>query len=447
MTRQAMTTDLYQLSMAAAYVAGGVPRRASFELFIRKMPKRRGYLIAAGLEQALEYLSSLRFDADDIDFLRSLPMFQGAPADFFEELARLRFTGNVSAAPEGTLIFANEPLLRVEAPIMEAQLAETYLLSTVLFQTMIASKAARVAGAASGRPVVDFGTRRAHGPQAGVLAARAAHIGGCVGTSNVEAGRRFNIPVFGTMAHSFVLASRSEKEAFEQFMRVFPDNASLLVDTYNIREGVQNALSMGHGVKSVRIDSGDLQHESRSVREQLNAARRPDIKIIASGDLNECRIHELIQNEAPIDIFGVGTELTTSRDEPSLSGVYKLISYERDGRTVPAAKTSAGKRTYPYPKQVYRQSGSDGMFMRDVIALVDEKHKGEPLLEKVMVNGERIHPPPPLESARNRAAEQLERLPRRYKCLQNAPEYPALFSKKLEKARRKVESARLNGSD
>lgn len=442
-----MTTDLYQLSMAAAYVAGGVPRRASFELFIRKMPKRRGYLIAAGLEQALEYLSALRFDADDIDFLRSLPMFQGAPAGFFEELARLRFTGNVSAAPEGTLIFANEPLLRVEAPIMEAQLAETYLLSTILFQTMIASKAARVAGAASGCPVVDFGTRRAHGPQAGVLAARAAHIGGCVGTSNVEAGRRFGVPVFGTMAHSFVLASRSEKEAFERFMRVFPDNASLLVDTYNIREGVQNALSMGHGVKSVRIDSGDLQHESRRVREQLSAARRPDIKIIASGDLNEYRIQKLIQNEAPIDIFGVGTELTTSRDEPSLSGVYKLISYERDGRTVPVAKTSAGKRTCPYPKQVFRQSGSDGMFMRDVIGLVDEKHKGEPLLEKVMENGERIQPPPPLESARSRAAEQLERLPRRYKRLQNAPEYPALFSKKLEKARRKAESARLNGSD
>lgn len=442
-----MTTDLYQLTMAAAYVAGGVEQRAFFELFVRKMPTNRGYLIAAGLEQALEYLSALRFDADDLDFLRSLPMFQDAPAGFFEELAGLRFTGNVSAPPEGTVIFANEPLLRVEASIIEAQLAETYLLSTMLFQTMIASKAARVVDAASGRPVVDFGTRRAHGPEAGVLAARAAYLGGCAGTSNVEAGRRFGVPVFGTMAHSFILASGSEKEAFERFMRAFPDNASLLVDTYNIRAGVEMALNMGDGVKSVRIDSGDLARESRSVRKQLNGAGRDDIQIIASGDLNECRIQKLIQNDAPIDIFGVGTEMTTSRDEPSLSGVYKLISYERGGKIVPAAKTSAGKRTYPYPKQVFRQSGPDGFFMRDIIALHDETHEGEPLLEKVMEKGERIHTPPPLKSARNRAAEQLERLPCRYKCLQNAAEYPARFSPKAEKARKKAASARLNGFD
>ncbi len=447
MTRQALTTDLYQLSMAAAYVAGNVHQRASFELFVRKMPKNRGYLIAAGLEQALEYLSALRFDADDLDFLRSLSMFQNAPAGFFETLARLRFTGNVSAPPEGTVIFANEPLLRVEAPIIEAQLAETYLLSTVLFQTMIASKAARVVDAASGRPVVDFGTRRAHGPEAGVLAARAAYLGGCAGTSNVEAGRRFGIPVFGTMAHSFILASRSEKEAFERFMDAFPDNASLLVDTYNIREGVETALKMGDGVKSVRIDSGNLEHESRSVRKQLDDAGRDNIQIIASGDLNEYLIQTLLKKGAPIDIFGVGTEMTTSRDEPSLSGVYKLTSYERGGKIIPAAKTSAGKRTYPYPKQVFRQSGSDGRFMKDIIALHDETHEGEPLLEKVMENGERMRPPPTIESARNRAAEQLESLPPRYKRLQNAPEYPARFSKEAEKARIKAASARLNGFD
>lgn len=441
MTRQAMTTDLYQFSMAAAYVDAGI-QRASFELFIRKMPARRGYLIAAGLEQALEYLSALRFDADDIDYLRSLPMFQNSPPGFFEKLSRLRFTGDAYAVPEGTAVFPNEPILRIDAPIIEAQIAETYLLSTMLFQTMIASKASRVKSAAASRPVVDFGTRRAHGPQAGVLAARAAYIGGAVGTSNVYAGKRFGVPIFGTMSHSFILANGSEKEAFERFMRVFPKNASLLVDTYNIREGVQNALAMGRGVTSVRIDSGDLLDESRSVRNQLNAAGRPGIKIIASGDLNEYRIQKLIQNDAPIDLFGVGTEMTTSSDAPSLSGVYKLTSYEKDGQTIPAAKTSAGKRTYPYPKQVYRQSGSDGRFMRDIIAPLGEKHAGEPLLEKVMENGKRVDSPP-LESARRRAAEQLERLPSAYKRLRNAAEYPALYSKTLKKAA----SVRRNGFD
>ena len=440
---RALMTDLYQISMAAAYFESGQKRRGIFELFIRTLPKNRGCLIAAGLEQALEYLETLRFETDEIRYLRQLPNFQDVPDRFFQFLARLRFTGNVRAVPEGTAVFANEPLLSVNAPIIEAQIAETYLLSAVLFQTMVASKAARIVDAAQNRPVADFGTRRAHGPEAGALAARAAYIGGCAGTSNVYAGKTYGVPVFGTMAHSFVLASRSERRAFESFLRAFPNNASLLVDTYDIRKGIENALRMGPSVRSVRIDSGDLERESRNARRQLDENGRPDIQIIASGDLNEYRVQRLVQNGAPIDIFGVGTDMVVSRDAPALPGVYKLAAYEEEnGRRIPTAKSSAGKETYPHPKQVFRQSGPGGVFAGDLIARQDETHDGEPLLIPVMKDGRRIAPAESLEAARNRAESQRERLPERIKRLENPDEYAVRFSKTLQEERRKTESAR-----
>ncbi len=367
-----MIADLYQLTMAAAYFENGLTQSATFELFVRALPPRRDFLVVAGLEQALDYLDGLRFTADEIGFLRGQPVFKNVSREFFAFLRDLRFTGEVSAMPEGTVAFANEPLLRVTAPIIEAQLVETALLSIINHQTMIASKAARVVAAARGRPVIEFGTRRAHGPEAGMLGARAAYIGGCAGTSNVEAGRRFGIPVFGTMAHSFVMSFDREEDAFRSFLRAFPDTATILVDTYDTIAAVK-MLSKLKPVPAVRLDSGDLVSLSRQVRKILDNAGMTTTKIFTSGDLDEERIAELLDAGAPIDAFGVGTQLSTSYDAPALGGVYKLVSTGAGGRL----KLSADKATYPLPKQVWRRAGGD------LIAAADETPPGndwQPLL-------------------------------------------------------------------
>src|SRR5712692_9713257 len=326
-----LTTDLYELTMAAAYFENGLRNRAIFELFIRKLPRHRSYLIVAGLEQALDYLSTLRFTADQIDYLREHPSFKNVSREFFDYLGEFRFTGDVWAMPEGTAAFAMEPLLRVSAPIIEAQVVETFLLSTVNFQTMIASKAARVVTAARGRSVVEFGTRRAHGTEAGLFAARAAYIGGCIGTSNVEAGHLFGIPTFGTLAHSFVMSFKEEDEAFRAFLKVFPETATILVDTYDTIAAMKRLASdFAPSIPAVRLDSGDLCELSKEVRGILDHAGMTNTKIFASGDLNEYKIADLISRGAQIDSFGVGTELATSHDAPSLGGVYKLAGLEAD---------------------------------------------------------------------------------------------------------------------
>ena len=335
-----LATDLYQLTMAAAYHANGRNEQASFELFARQLPRERSYLIVAGLEQALDYLRRLSFSSDEIEYLRGLPAFDRVSPKFFDYLRDFRFSGDVWAMPEGTVAFAGEPLLRVTAPLIEAQIVETYLLATINFQTLIATKASRIVEAAQGRGIIEFGARRAHGFGAAIYAARAAVIGGCIGTSNVEAGRMFDIPEYGTAAHSFTMAFEREIDAFRAYFKVFPDSSTLLLDTYDTINAARLATEFGPELRGVRLDSGDLIELSKQVRAILDEAGMRQTKILASGDLNEFKIAEMIAAGAPIDVFGVGTDLSTSRDAPALGGVYKLVEVEVDGRVEPKIKLS-----------------------------------------------------------------------------------------------------------
>lgn len=434
----ALLTDLYELTMAAAYFDHGVPGQAAFEMLIRDLPPSRSYLVCAGLEQLVSHLESLRFTSAQIDYLRSQPVFGHVSEEFWSYLSAFRFTGSVAAMPEGTVAFAGEPLVSVRAPIIEAQIIETFLLTTLNYQTLVATKAARVVGAATSdgreRAVVDFGSRRAHGPQAGVLAARAAYLGGCVATSNVEAGLRFGLPISGTQAHSFVMAFETEEEAFRAFYESFPDTCILLVDTYDVLQGVVKAARVAPGLRGVRIDSGDIAALSRQVREALGREGLGDAMIVASGDLDEWKIEELLHSGADVDAFGVGTALATSSDAPALGGVYKLVAVKRDGTWEPKIKLSSGKVTCPGLKQVYRalEPGTGG-FAHDILAAVDEPAPpgAVPLLESVMEGGCRLAPPCKLEDVRARAARQLASLPERFKRLREPECYPVQVSREL----------------
>ncbi len=427
----ALNTDLYELTMAAAYFDSGVRPTATFELFARRLPPNRSFLLTAGLDQALEYLQNLRFTPEQISYLIKQPVFKGVSDDFFNYLEQFRFTGEVWAMPEGTVAFPNEPILRVTAPIIEAQIVETYLLSQICFQTLVATKAARITQAAQGRSVVEFGTRRAHGPESGVLAARAAYIGGCMGTSNVEAGMRFGIPVFGTLAHSFIMAFPDEAESFLEFERIFPEHSTLLVDTYDTLAAIDRIVASGLRPKGVRIDSGDLAEVAREVRKRLDAGGLQDTTIFASGDLNEYSIAELVSKSAPIDAFGVGTELATSYDAPALSGVYKLVELEDAGEHTYAIKLSGHKDTFPGAKQVYRFT-RDGQFDHDLIACQGEDRVAAvPLQVCVMRNGKRLTAPPSLPDVQRYAKEQLSRLPERFRRLKDPDTYAVEFSAEL----------------
>src|SRR5271169_6449004 len=327
-----LLTDLYQLTMAAGYFeAGKAADRATFELFVRRLPGNRNFILAAGLQQAVDYLLNLRFTAEEIAYLRTLPQFAHTGSGFFDMLAELRFTGDLFAVAEGTPLFPGEPFLTLRASLVEAQLPETYLLAMIGFQSMIATKAARVVKAALGRSVVEFGTRRAHSPEAGVYAGRASFIGGCGGTSNTEAGMRFGIPVFGTAAHSWVMSFPHESIAFEQLQKLLGKNTVYLIDSYDTLEGARRAASLGRPLWGVRLDSGNLVELAPAVRKILDDAGLRDAKIMATGDLNEYKIHELVAARAPIDSFGVGTDLSTSADAPSLGVVYKMVELEDSG--------------------------------------------------------------------------------------------------------------------
>lgn len=376
---RALNTDLYQLTMAAGYFAANKQDElATFEFFVRRMPENREYLIAAGLEQAIEYLHGLSFDESDIAYLQSLRQFSRCANAFWDYLRALRFTGELWAMPEGTAFFPNEPILTIKAPIIQAQLVETFLLATVGFQSMIASKAARLVALAQGKPVVEFGTRRAHSPRAGVLAGRAAYIGGCAGTSNVEAGKRFGIPVYGTCAHSWVLSFEDEREAFERMQQLLGEGTVQLIDTYDTVEGAHKVAALGQPLLGVRLDSGDTVALARAVRKVLDAAQLQDARIMVTGDLDEHRIREILNASAPVDSFGVGTHLAVSADAPSLNAVYKLVEHEVNGVKRYPAKLSPGKATIGGAKQVYRLPEID------LIARMDEQPpaQGVPLLQR-----------------------------------------------------------------
>ncbi len=435
----ALLVDLYELTMSASYLARGIDDESVFELFPRRLPPRRDWLLAAGLGPTLELLRRLRFGKRELEYLRSLEMFDGA---FLDYLAAFRFTGDVEAVPEGTIAFANEPLLRVTAPLIEAQLVETVLLNQINFQTMIATKAARVVLAAgggepgAGERVVDFSPRRDHGTDAAMKVARSSAVAGCGGTSNVAAAMRYGLRPVGTMAHSYVLAFDTEDEAFRCFIESFPTGTVLLVDTYETLQGVRSAIAAARdaGVRldGIRLDSGDLLALSREARRLLDDAGLKDTRITASGDLDEARIADLVAAGAPIDLWGVGTDLGTSRDSPVVNGVYKLVARRRGAEWHGVWKRSADKATVPGPKQVFRSHAGDAM-RGDVIAAADEELEGEPLLRPVMRGGEVIGAES-LAQIRERTAVQLAALPeelRRHSSDQAERPYPVRYSDRL----------------
>ncbi|CAI8947159.1 nicotinate phosphoribosyltransferase [Methylocaldum szegediense] len=440
----ALLTDLYQLTMLQAYHREGMSDTASFELFVRKIPPTRNFLVAAGLDQLIEFLESFRFSDEECEWLGTLGYFS---QDFIDYLSKLRFTGDVHAIPEGTIFFQNEPIVRVTAPISEAQIIETRLINIIQLQTMIASKAIRSVLAAPGKLLVDFGLRRAHGAEAGLMAARAAYLAGFDGTSNVLAGKLFGIPTYGTMAHSYVMAHDDEADAFERFAESLPGNVVLLIDTYDTLEAARKVVALAPrlaakniAIKGVRLDSGDLTELAKGVRTILDDGGLTQCTIFVSGDLDEHELSRVLKAGAPIDGFGVGTRLTTSRDMPYLNCAYKLQEYA--GR--PRRKRSKGKESWPARKQVYRRYDDDGRMLHDIIAIEDEPGlEGEPLLRQVMAGGKRVGARETLADMRARLREQLQRLPVELAALDKSSTYPVLISDGLQRMVQHMESVGL----
>lgn len=435
----ALLTDLYELTMLQAYGSRGLARTAVFEFFVRRLPSSRNFLVAAGLEQALDFLERLRFAPDELAWIAECGRFRPGFADYLE---RLRFTGDVHAMPEGTVFFPDEPILRVTAPLPEAQLVETRLINLLQYQTMVASKAARCVLAAPGKTLVDFGLRRAHGAEAGLLAARASYLAGFAGSSAALAAPAFGVPAFGTMAHSFVQVFEDEGEAFEAFARANPGAVTLLLDTYDTEAAAAKAVEAarrlareGISVRSVRLDSGNLALHARRVRDILDRAGLPGVKIFASGDLDEHALRRLTAQGAPIDGFGVGTQMTTSGDAPSLDCAYKLQEY--DGR--PRRKRSEGKTTWPGRKQVYRRADSSGRPAVDVVTLEGDPQAGEPLLSLVMRGGRRTASSPTLREARERARAQLASLPEALRGLAKGEPYRVEVAPALQELTRRLD--------
>ncbi len=403
----ALLTDLYELTMAAGYFAAGKQHEVgTFELTVRRLPRNRDFVVVAGLHRVIDYLLNLKFEGEEIAYLRGLPNFRNAPGEFWDYLAAFRFTGTMFAVPEGTVVYEGQPILNIRAPLCEGQIPETYLLSALTFETLIASKAARVAHAAQGRDVVEFGTRRAHTPEAGVLGARAAYIGGCVGTSNTLAGFRYGIPVMGTAAHSWVMSFETELEAFRSLQQLLGDRTVHLLDTYDAIQGAHNAASLGKPLWGVRLDSGDFLSLSHQVRAILDAAGLQSAKIMASGDLDEYKIQALVAAGAPIDAFGVGTELAVSGDAPSMGAIYKLVEIESGDQTRYTAKHSPEKQTLAGAKQLFRFPEFDLLSLQDECAIGSEA-----LLKPYIVNGQLVADLPSAGQIRERAARNLSTWP------------------------------------
>jgi nicotinate phosphoribosyltransferase len=436
----ALLTDLYELTMAASYHRHKMIEPATFDLFVRSLPDERNFLVVCGLDEALDYLENVRFEQESIAFLRATKLFDEA---FLDYLKTFRFTGDVWAMPEGEVAFGREPLLRITAPLIEAQFVETFLLNTVTFQTMIASKAARVAIACGGRSFIDFSLRRDHGADAGLKAARAAFVGGASATSNVLAGQIYGIPLSGTMAHSYVMAFRREIDAFRTYAGDFGSASILLIDTFDIVEGAYNAATVAlemkarnENLRGVRIDSGDIAACAKVVRGILDDAGLSEVQVIASGDLDEHRIRDLLGADAPIDAFGVGTQLGTSGDAPSLGAAYKLVE-DHEG---PKIKLSTGKATIPCRKQVLRTERS-GTIRRDVIAHEHEKIEGRPLLHEVMSGGRRVLPRRTLEAQRAACLQAVAALPEALKALDRKAHYRVDLSPSLEELVRSMQGS------
>ncbi len=439
-----LATDFYQLTMGAAYYQYNLENevneednRATFELFIRKFPRNRNYLIYAGLEQVVYYLLNARFSENIIEFLRQKPVFKNIDSSFFDVyLPNFKFDVDVWSMKEGNFFFPNEPVLRVQGPLFNAQIAETYLLNVINFQTLVASKASRIRTVAGNKVLLEFGTRRSHSPLAGVYAARASYIAGFNGTSNVIADLEFGINSTGTMAHSFVQKFKNEADSFDSYYKVYGEDSILLIDTYDTEKGAQKACKYGNTIRGVRIDSGDLIDHARKVRKILDQNGCDKVLIVASSDLNEYKIKEIIDKKAPIDAFGVGTELTTSRDDPTISGVYKLIEYNNE----PRIKISEGKVTYPGIKQVYRSYNKDDKLEEDLLSLDDEPIpvNSEPLLIPIIKKGKLVTILPKLDEIRDFYLENIRNLPETYKNLEQKEKFKLRVSEKLEQITQKL---------
>ncbi len=441
MTTDGFLTDLYQFTMLQGYLARGMTETAVFEFFVRRLPARRSFLIAAGLEQAVDYLSNLQFTGDELDWLAGTGHVDDAVIDY---LAAFRFHGDVDAMPEGTVFFADEPILRVTAPLPAAQVVESRLINILHFQTLVASKAARMVLTAPGKRLVDFGFRRAHGAEAGLFAARAAYLAGFAGSATVLAERRYGVPAYGTVAHSFIQAHDDEAAAFESFARSRPKNAVLLIDTYDTVAAARKVVELtprlaadGIAIAGVRLDSGDLAALARDVRRVFDAAGLQDLSIFASSGIDEYQLAELLAKDAPIDGFGIGTHLTTSADAPYLDCAYKLQEYA--GR--PRRKRSSGKATWPGRKQVYRRLDGDGVMNGDVLTLIGDRPSGQPLLRPVMRGGVHVGPAESLDDIRGRVGAQLAALPAPLKSLETSAAYPVAVAPALRALAEEVDEA------
>lgn len=436
----ALFTDLYELTMAQAYWKSGVMAQSTFSLFFRKLPPDRGYLVFAGLEDVLDYLENFRFSDADLEHLRSLNRFD---SDFLAFLANLRFTGSLRALAEGSLFFPQEPVLEVTGPILEAQLMETFLVNQTHFQSLLATKAARVVTAARGRGLIDFGARRTHGVETANKLARLAFMVGFRGTSNVLAGALYRIRTFGTMAHSFVTCFSSEIDSFRHYANAFPDDSTFLVDTYDTLEGTRKAIAVaremkqaGHRLKAIRLDSGDLLDLSRKARALLDEAGLSDVQVVASGGLDEFEVEALVNAGAPIDVYCVGTKVGVSADAPMTDCAYKLVEYS--GR--PVLKLSTKKQTLPGPKQVFRRRDPAGRFAGDLIGQADETPPpdSEPLLGQVMRNGKRLLPQTSLDDLQQRFLAEFSSLPDQHKALRSPQPYDVRISSRLQEFRDQV---------
>ncbi len=430
----ALFVDLYELTMAQTYFLKGKNEKAVFELFFRKLPPNRGYLICCGLKDVVDFLLNFHFEKEDLEFLKE----KGFKKDFLKFLEKIKFNGNLWAIEEGELVFPKEPIIRIETSIVEAQILETILINIISFESLIATKASRIVKSAKGKPVVDFGSRRAQGIDAGLKAARASYIGGCLGTSNVLAGKIYKIPIFGTMAHSFVQAFPNEKIAFKSWLEVWGENTILLIDTYDTILGAKNAIfvcsEMGFkNLKGVRIDSGNKIELSKKVRQILNKNGFKNTKIFVSGSLDEYKIEEILRKKAKIDAFGVGTSLVTSDDAPFLDSCYKLVAIKEKGVFQPKLKIGEReKMTLPGIKQVFRIE-KKGKFLKDVIGLANENLKGRKLLKEILRQGKLIYKFPSIFQTREKVKENLKKLSEKYQKIKNPSLYPVQISLSLSK--------------